>query len=204
MNPEYKLIYFNARGRAEHIRFIFAYAGVDYVDERISQGDWPEYKKKMPFGTVPVLEVNGKTIAQSNAIARYLAKKYNLAGKNDWESLECDVLIDSLSDIKQVLMQYRNECDPLKKEEKKIILMKETIPFYMNKFEDIISKNNGFSVGESVTWADFVFASSLENFECIFGKNALDRYPALKALKEKIFNIPKIKEWVQKRPQTDF
>ena len=104
----------------------------------------------MPFGTVPVLEVNGKTIAQSNAIARYLAKKYNLAGKNDWESLECDVLIDSLSDIKQVLMQYRNECDPLKKEEKKIILMKETIPFYMNKFEDIISKNNGFSVGESV------------------------------------------------------
>ena len=55
-----------------------------------------------------------------------------------------------------------------------------------------------------MTWADFVFASSLENFECIFGKNALDRYPALKALKEKIFNIPKIKEWVQKRPQTEF
>ena len=54
MNPEYKLIYFNARGRAEHIRFIFAYAGVDYVDERISQGDWPEYKKSMVFYNFPI------------------------------------------------------------------------------------------------------------------------------------------------------
>ena len=44
--PNYKLIYFNARGRAEHIRYIFAYAGVDYVDERISKDrNWPELKK---------------------------------------------------------------------------------------------------------------------------------------------------------------
>ena len=43
--PTYKLIYFNARGRAEHIRYIFAYAGVDYVDERIPKERWPELKK---------------------------------------------------------------------------------------------------------------------------------------------------------------
>lgn len=45
MTPHYKLIYFNARGRAEHIRFIFAYAGVEYDDERISREKWPELKK---------------------------------------------------------------------------------------------------------------------------------------------------------------
>lgn len=43
--PRYKLIYFNARGRAEHIRYIFAYAGVDYIDERITNDCWPELKK---------------------------------------------------------------------------------------------------------------------------------------------------------------
>ena len=41
----YKLIYFNARGRAEHIRYIFAHAGIDYVDERIPKERWPEVKK---------------------------------------------------------------------------------------------------------------------------------------------------------------
>jgi len=45
MAPSYKLIYFNARGKAEHIRFIFAYAGVEYEDERISQDKWPELKR---------------------------------------------------------------------------------------------------------------------------------------------------------------
>lgn len=43
--PKYKLIYFNARGRAEHIRYIFAYVGIDYIDERISNDRWPELKK---------------------------------------------------------------------------------------------------------------------------------------------------------------
>jgi glutathione S-transferase len=45
MAPSYKLIYFNARGKAELIRFIFAYAGVDYEDERISKDKWPELKR---------------------------------------------------------------------------------------------------------------------------------------------------------------
>lgn len=43
--PTYKLIYFDARGRAEHIRYIFAYVGIDFVDERIPKESWPELKK---------------------------------------------------------------------------------------------------------------------------------------------------------------
>lgn len=47
MLPHFKLIYFNARGRAEHIRFIFAYAGLEFIDERIPKEKWPEVKKSM-------------------------------------------------------------------------------------------------------------------------------------------------------------
>ncbi|XP_044269049.1 glutathione S-transferase-like [Tribolium madens] len=203
MSPNYKLIYFNARGRAEHIRFIFAYAGVDYEDERIPREKWPEIKKRTPFGMLPVLEIDGKAVAQSNAVARYLARQYGLAGRNEWEALQCDVLVDTLGDLKQVLAQFRMEQDPIKKEEKKARLMKETIPFYLSKFEKMLSENNGFSVGSEITWCDFVFAVSLENFEHIFGKAALDQYPALKALKIKVYNIPSINAWVSKRPATE-
>lgn len=204
MAPSYKLIYFNARGKAEHIRFIFAYAGVEYEDERISQDKWPELKRKMPFGMLPVLEIDGKLVGQSNSIARYLAKQYGLAGRDEWESLQCDMLVDTLSDLKQELFQYRMEPDQFKKEEKKIVLMKEKIPFYLNKFEKVVAENRGYSVGNAITWTDFVFAVSLENFELIFGKESLDRYPSLRALKEKVYSLPGIQEWLQKRPATDF
>jgi hypothetical protein len=49
-----------------------------------------------------------------------------------------------------------------------------------------------------------VFAVSLENFELIFGKESLDRYPSLRALKENVFGLPRIQDWLQKRPATDF
>lgn len=50
---------------------------------------------------LPVLEMDGKYIGQSNAIARYLARQYDLTGKDEKEALECDVLVDTLGDLKQ-------------------------------------------------------------------------------------------------------
>ena len=53
----YKLTYFNARGRAEIIRLIFAFAKQEYVDERIEFKDWPALKPRTPLGQLPYLEI---------------------------------------------------------------------------------------------------------------------------------------------------
>lgn len=50
-----------------------------------------------------------------------------------------------------VLWQLRAEQDPIKKEERKAKLMRETIPFYLQKFENIVGDNNGYSVGNDVS-----------------------------------------------------
>lgn len=50
-----------------------------------------------------------------------------------------------------VISQYRTEEDLFKKEEKKMKLLKETIPFYLNKFEQIISENGSYTVGTTVS-----------------------------------------------------
>lgn len=42
--PNYKLTYFNGRGRAEMSRLIFAQAGVPYEDVRIERDAWPKLK----------------------------------------------------------------------------------------------------------------------------------------------------------------
>ena len=41
---DYKLTYFNGRGRAEVARLCLAAAGVKFTDNRIEQSDWPAYK----------------------------------------------------------------------------------------------------------------------------------------------------------------
>lgn len=53
----------------------------------------------MPFGQCPALEVDGKMLAQSNTIARYLARQHGLAGKNDWEQAQADMYIDCINDL---------------------------------------------------------------------------------------------------------
>jgi glutathione S-transferase len=54
---QYKLNYFNGRGRAELVRLVFAAAGQEYEDVRFEREQWPEHKNKSPTGQVPFLEV---------------------------------------------------------------------------------------------------------------------------------------------------
>lgn len=61
----------------------------------------------MPMGQMPVLEVDGQRIHQSIAISRYLAKRFGLAGSNDWESLQIDSVVDTVNDFRQSkLLKY--------------------------------------------------------------------------------------------------
>jgi glutathione S-transferase len=53
----------------------------------------------MPFGQVPVLEVDGQFLSQSYAIARYIARKHGLAGQDDWEQAQVDMYADCIKDF---------------------------------------------------------------------------------------------------------
>lgn len=54
----------------------------------------------MPFGKVPVVEIDGKVLNQSTAICRYLSKKAGLAGSDDWESMLIDIAVDNVHDLR--------------------------------------------------------------------------------------------------------
>ncbi|GJQ67274.1 hypothetical protein Trydic_g15973 [Trypoxylus dichotomus] len=78
---------------------LLKYGGIDFVDHRIGL-EWSELKSKMPFGQLPIYEENGKIVNQSLAIGRYVAKKVKLVGDNDWEDLEIDAIVDTVSDLR--------------------------------------------------------------------------------------------------------
>ncbi|VDP35371.1 unnamed protein product [Soboliphyme baturini] len=76
--PHYKLTYFDIKGLGEPIRLLFAYVGQPYEDVRVTIEHWPKVKpsKDMPFGQVPLLEVDGKQLTQSACIMRYLGEQF--------------------------------------------------------------------------------------------------------------------------------
>ena len=57
----------------------------------------------MPFGLLPVLEVEGGqvVIAESNTICRFIAKKVGLYGSGDdpVEQAQIDMVVDNLADL---------------------------------------------------------------------------------------------------------
>lgn len=59
------------------------------------------------YGKLPVLYIDGKIqIAESFAIARFLARKYNLAGRDDVESAILDSLADLYKDFMSEIKSY--------------------------------------------------------------------------------------------------
>jgi len=207
--PNYKLTYFDARGLAEPSRWIFAYAGVPYEDVRIPMGGLtPELKKEMglDWGQLPTLEIDGAKFAQSRAIARYLAKKYNLFGKDEIEEFRCNEIIDAVGDYTNLWLPMFREPDETKKAAAKKDVVEVQTPIHFERFNKVLQRNGTkWSVGNQFTVADIYIAHFLSHFETAFNVDLqLKYYPALNAVVQNVHELPAIKEWIAKRPQTNF
>ncbi|CAF3501767.1 unnamed protein product [Rotaria sp. Silwood1] len=201
----YKLYYFNGRGRAEVSRLIFAAAGQKYEDIRYEGSEWPLHKSEMPLGQMPVLEYNGTKLPQSLSIARFLAKQFQLAGKDSFEQAKVDAVVDTISDAIAKYVSARWPSDETKKEELMKKFFADELPKHLQNLE-VLCKfygNGGpFFVGNHLTWADLLFYDLGETFLEI-NENCLNSYPWLKQNVQEVAKQPKIAEYLKNRPKTD-
>ncbi|XP_064627120.1 glutathione S-transferase-like [Lineus longissimus] len=209
MPHTYKLHYFNVKGFAEISRLIFAAAGVEYEDIRYErETTWPEAKKNMPYGTVPVLEIDDGLserpvmLTESFTIAKYLAVIFNLNGKTALEGARIDEIVEFTRDLIKDLLVMHYEKDQNKKEKIQEEL-KVKLPVHLAKLEKKLLKNNsgdGFFVGDKLSLADlqvYAVTSSWMPAECLVC------CPKVQALNARIEEIHCIKKWLEIRPKTD-
>lgn len=182
-----------------------------------------------PWGKVPLLEVDGQTLAESVAICRYLARKFGLTGDNEFQAGKCDEYVDAVMDLRarkflgniqnfQKILDFEKkssflidwksyfwESDEGKKAELKKVFLEGQVPNYFSKFEKILEKSGGdFLLGAKYSWADLFIAHNLAFFEETVDPGVVSgAYPKLRKFKEGVFNIPEIKKWVQERPKTN-
>ena len=204
--PTYKLYYFNGRGRAEQIRIVFAQAGVPYEDIRLTGEKWAEFKPKTPYGSMPVLEVDGKMLAGSLPIVRYVAEQHGLAGSNAFENADIASITDVLNDLEEKLFQFFFEKDEARRAELKKTLVETHFPRYLGALEKRAAGNNsadGWITGQRFTYADISIYLMCTYVEFRGGEN-VDEYPNLKKIKESVQKLPAIAKWLKERPETDF
>merc|ERR1712126_52995 len=195
-----KLTYFNGVGRAETCRLILAYAGVRYTDQRLTIDQFVGIKDKLPYGQLPVLKIEGESIAQSTAIARMLADKYGLSGRTNLEKAQADEIVDAINDIRDPFRKAIRDKD----EEKLNEIISETIPKTMAKLEArLVERGGQFFAGNKLSWADlhmFRFVDEVWLFKSDL--KILDDVPHIKNLMDRIEAEPNIAKWLQSRPST--
>ncbi|KAH7696395.1 GST-13 protein, partial [Aphelenchoides avenae] len=164
----------------------------------------------MPHGLIPVLFVDGKPLGQSVAIMRYVAKKFGLAGKGDWEQAKVDEILDLQKDfynevtdyILTVTGVYAATGVPTREPAEMRPAFLESAHKYLSAYDrQLKASASGFFMESGLTvadlWvADFLF--TIKNLE----PEIIKSYPVLEGLIDRVYSLPRIKEWVEKRPKT--
>lgn len=196
--PQLKLTYFDGKGRAELPRLIFNYGGISFKDDRIAHADFAALKPTLPFGQVPVLEVDGTVYAQSMAISRYAAKIAGLYPSDAVEALKADMFSCSLGDLEDPFVDFMFKTqDEAEKTQKKKVFIEETVPKFFAALEKVVAGK--FILGEQISYADLQFFDVVDNkVKWAFPDFTLDAFPKLATLLNNVKAEPKIAAYLSK------
>ncbi|UJR17112.1 hypothetical protein I4U23_004008 [Adineta vaga] len=202
----YKLYYFNARGRAEVSRLLFAAAGQRFEDIRIEQSTWPTFKSQTPLGQMPILEFNGTQLVQSLTIARFLARQFRLGGKDGFELAKVEAVVDTVNDLVSGIGPLRREPDERKKHDMLQKFFAEDLSKHLQNLE-ILGRLYGYGgayfVGNSLSLADLAFYDASQTL-LELDRNCLNNHPWLKQNRLEVERHPRIAEYLRNRPPTAF
>jgi glutathione S-transferase len=198
-----KVTYFDFSGsRGEEVRLALWLAGVDFEDNRIEPSSWPELKPKTPFGSLPVLEIEGRPpLAQCNAILVYVGREHGLHPKDNWEAARHEALMCAVEELRGVVVPVLRIKDP----EASVAARKELAEGYLTRWgafvEAQLDQNHGgpFVAGTEISVADLKLYMASKWFSS-GGVDHVPRdifapYPKLVGVEKAVVEHPKIVEW---------
>ncbi|CEF67662.1 Protein dispatched [Strongyloides ratti] len=203
----YKLTYFGVRGYGEPARLMFRHAGVDFDDNVIDHSVWPKIKPTTPFGQVPVLEVEGKQIAQSFAIYRFLGNKFGLCPGNEVDKAMADSIAEYVKEFDNkahdyfiIILGFMQGDKDAEWKNKVLPAVEQYFPVITNWLK---AAGNGYLTKAGLSWVDFFAAEKLGNVvnTC---QTVAAKYPEIKAFVDKIYSLPTIKSYVESRSKVPY
>ena len=189
-----ELYYFPIRGRGEVARLMCVANGAEYTETAPEYSAMKADKDNYPFGQLPRLVDGDISLAQSNAIIRYLARKFNMYGQSQAEMAKVDILLDCVEDWRMCYIKfiYGNKAS----DEAKPEFMQQFNTHAENINRYIAKGANPFVLGAEPSAADLALYDI-----CWLvlrqDSNFLESHAALKALFEAVEAIPGIKKYIE-------
>ncbi len=191
--------------RAEVSRLALHLGGIEFENRAFSRDEFRAAKHDgtLPFGQVPILIVDGETIAQTGAIARFCGKLSGLYPKDDaLAAAKIDQLIDAATDITNKVGPSMRIKDPEAKMAARQKLADATLPQWAGYLENLYQQNEGdFFVGSTLTIADLAIwrligwlkSGMLDGIPTTL----IEPFPGLQAHYQRVETEPKIRQWMR-------
>lgn len=208
-HPDLKLWYLDHHfWRAECVRLCLFMGGVPFEDKRVGYDEL--YGSGMlTFGTFPALEVNGKPIAQTHAMAAFCGKLTGYYPEDIWQQAKVDEVFAGLTDVTDLITGTMGIRDPQQKiQARRQMIQKDgRATMLLSGVESILVQNgrNGLVAGEKITVADLALWRAVNWISC----GTLDgiptdyiarSFPTLWKCHTQIDALPKVQEWKKRNP----
>jgi glutathione S-transferase len=140
---DYRLTYFDVDGgRAEPLRIALHAAGIPFEDHRLSFQEFGETREKLRFTCVPVLEIDGTPVTQSNALTRYVGKVAGLYPDDALQALYCDEAMGAVEDVtSHIARTMRMQGEELRAA--RTSLAEGWLPIYLKGLAEILARGGG-------------------------------------------------------------
>jgi glutathione S-transferase len=152
---KYKLTYFDFDGgRGEPIRIALHAAGIAFEDNRLSYAQFSEMRKGTRFNSLPVFEIDGAAVTQSNAICRYVGKLAGLYPADNLQALYCDEVLDAQEDLSQRIgPTFGLKGEELRQAREKLV--QGWMAIYLRGLEQLLVRGGGkYFANDGLTVAD--------------------------------------------------
>ena len=219
---EFELGYWAIRGLGQPIRFLLAHAEVAFSEVRLGVNqdgsiiadeshDWATHKDTLsvPFPNLPYLiDSSGPAevqLTQSNAVMRYLARRFGYYGDTASDQICIDVLQDEAYDLRNSIVET---VYTLGAEYKAVFdeFTSTAVPRYLDGFESYLSKRGIHThfVGTRISLVDFILYELIWQVSIMVPGSVTDTHrPSLQRFIEAFAKIPQIAAYMARSDYID-
>ena len=198
-----RFVYWGLNARAQLPMLLLRAGNIEYIWDMTTANTWPEPKKTVPFGQLPVLYHNNLVIPQSGSISRYCARLANLMPSDENNRIMADMLMEQSNDIYTMLIKAKYAGDDEAQYNAWKELRENNLHTKLEPLVTLVGNKTYFS-GNNYHAGDIAVFSALWLVIQANLEQELGKYPTLMNHYKQILNLGEIQSFVDEGAKAYF